>query len=345
MEMNETGRIHIRNKWGRLMRDWMAITLLCFLLFELESLPQGIREIIENKEELIINGVFSAIFSLSSLLICRLVYHNRIIDFHMANYRRWSFILVVAINFVLSLLLSWIYNIIFPDYAFTDTTEDILESAIITAMCSLVIVVQNYSKIISEYEKKERRGRLEMLKFQLNPHFIFNSMSILAGLIETSPKSAERFTLDMSRVYRYITRNIGADFVSVSEAVAFAKDYTTMLEMRFPECLVFTLKGNAVEGNIPSMAMQLLIENAVKHNPPEKYNKLYITIAVDRQCITVSNNVSRDFHDKCEIKQSGIGLDNLVKQYELLSDKHVEILRTDNCFTVKLPIINKKRQS
>lgn len=73
-----------------------------------------------------------------------------------------------------------------------------------------------------------------MLKFQLNPHFIFNSMSILAGLIETNPKSAERFTLDMSRVYRYITRNIGADFVSVSEAVAFAKDYTTMLEMRFP---------------------------------------------------------------------------------------------------------------
>lgn len=332
--------IHFSINWRRLAADWVVITLLCFLLFELEALPyNGLAAVLADTHDMAINLVFSAIFSMSSLLLCAVVYHNQLY-IRKAAFRRWSFLLVVVINFLLSILLTRINGMLFPDYANTDTAEDILESAIVTALCSLIIVVQNYNHILTQYEQRDKLNRLKLLKFQLNPHFIFNSLSILTGLIDTDTQRAEDFTLKMSRVYRYITKNIGKDLVTVDEALAFARDYIAMMEMRYPDAIKYEAEGKRPTGSIPSMAMQLLIENAVKHNPPSAGNKLHIVVTVDDDCIMVANNLG-DAGDGGKMKSTGIGLGNLAEQYRLLSDKEPAIKRTETSFIVILPIIKK----
>lgn len=329
---------HFSINWRRLAADWVVITLLCFLLFELEALPyNGLGAVLADTHDMAINIVFSAIFSFSSLLLCAFVYHNQLY-IRKAAYRRWSFLLVVIINFILSIILTRINGMLFPDYANNDTAEDILESAIVTALCSLIIVVQNYNHILTQYEHRDKLNRLKLLKFQLNPHFIFNSLSILTGLIDIAPQRAEDFTLKMSRVYRYITKNIGKDLVTVDEALTFARDYIAMMDMRYPDAIKYEADGKRVSGFIPSMTMQLLIENAVKHNPPSADNKLHIIVTVDDECITVTNNLNNS-DDGNMIKSTGIGLDNLNEQYNLLSDKMPIINKTDNTFEVTLPII------
>lgn len=212
----------------------------------------------------------------------------------------------------------------------------------------MVIVVQNYNNLITQYEQRDKLSRLKLLKFQLNPHFIFNSLSILAGLIDTNPQSAEDFTLKMSRVYRYITKNIGKDLVTVDDALNFAHDYIAMMEMRYPDAIkyeTYDLQGavhmTVRTGFIPSMTMQLLMENAVKHNPPSADNKLHITVTVDDENITVTNNLNKS-DDGNMIKSTGIGLDNLTEQYKLLSDETPTIKKTEKSFIVILPIIKKR---
>lgn len=340
--------LHFPITWQRFASEWIVITMLCFLLFELEALPyNGIMAVLSDTHDMAINIVFSAIFSLSSLLLCAFVYHNQLY-IRKPTFRRWSFLLVVIINFLLSIILTRINGMIFPDFANNDTAEDIFESAIVTALCSMVIVVQNYNNLITQYEQRDKLSRLKLLKFQLNPHFIFNSLSILAGLIDTNPQSAEDFTLKMSRVYRYITKNIGKDLVTVDDALNFAHDYIAMMEMRYPDAIkyeTYDLQG-AVHmivrtGFIPSMTMQLLIENAVKHNPPSADNKLHITVTVDDENITVTNNLNKS-DDGNMIKSTGIGLDNLTEQYKLLSDETPTIKKTETSFIVILPIIKKR---
>lgn len=328
--------------WRRVTGNWLVITVLCFIIFELESLPEGFAAMLEDTEEIMVNLVFSAIFSLTSLLLCHFVYGKRNFNYRKRYYRRWSFLLVVAINFILSLLLAKVYDWLLPMYSYNNVTDDILESAIVTALCSLVIVVQNYSRIIAGFEEEQKRSRLTMLKFQLNPHFVFNSLSILSGLIDTNPDSAEKFTLKMSQVYRYITRNIGKDLVGVDEALKFAKAYAAMLEMRYPDSIFFSVEGTDSTGYIPSMAMQLLIENAVKHNPPAKENKLRIAIVIGNGYVVVRNNIDAGANDGEGLKTTGIGLKNLQRQYELLaSDKEIMINRSDDAFEVVMPIIYK----
>lgn len=107
-----------------------------------------------------------------------------------------------------------------------------------------------------------------MLKMQLDPHFLFNSLNILIGIVHTSPDDAEKFIIRLSRIYRYIIKSIEQDLVLVNNAINFAVDYVALLNIRFPNKLDFQVDASLDKNNydyIPVMALQLLIENAVKH--------------------------------------------------------------------------------
>src|SRR5690606_27500451 len=111
-------------------------------------------------------------------------------------------------------------------------------------------------------------ARFDALKNQLDPHFLFNSLNVLTSLIEENPENAQRFTTALSKVYRYVLEQKNKDLVSVDEELDFARTYMSLLKMRFEDSIVFTIpdKASDPESKVVPLSLQLLLENAVKHN-------------------------------------------------------------------------------
>ena len=146
--------------------------------------------------------------------------------------------------------------------------EGILIVCLISTLSTLAHCAQYYSRMISIQSEEIITIQKRMLKMQLDPHFLFNSLNILIGIVHTSPDDAEKFIIRLSRIYRYIIKSIEQDLVLVNNAINFAVDYVALLNIRFPNKLDFQVDASLDKNNydyIPVMALQLLIENAVKH--------------------------------------------------------------------------------
>ena len=127
------------------------------------------------------------------------------------------------------------------------------------------------------------------LKLQLDPHFVFNSLSSLAGMIEDEPQRAEEYVVRLSKVYRYTLRNIDRDYITVREAMDFASIYVSLLNLRYDDNIILETDKDKVNGDdrILALSLQLLIENAVKHNSPQDDKKLHIRISMHLSLIHI----------------------------------------------------------
>ena len=183
-----------------------------------------------------------------------------------------------------------------------------------------------------------------MLKMQLDPHFIFNSLNILIGIVHTNPDDAEKFIIRLSRIYRYIIKSIEQDMASISESISFIADYIALLNIRFPNKIDFQVDTSLDRNNnecIPVMSLQLLIENAVKHNIPDGNSKLSIKIFRKGNNLIVHNSINKaeGFYTKDSF---GLGLKNIYERYRILGGRSPQTRKTEDLFEVELPIIQKK---
>ena len=222
--------------------------------------------------------------------------------------------------------------------------EGLLLVCLISTISSLAHCAQYYSRMISEQSEQIITTQKKMLKMQLDPHFLFNSLNILIGIVHTSPDDAEKFIIRLSRIYRYIIKSIEQDLVLVNNAINFAVDYVALLNIRFPNKIDFQVDASVGQNNydyIPVMSLQLLIENAVKHNIPDDYRKLQIKISRRDNNLIVRNSIN-----ETEIYSSkdslGLGLKNLYERYRILGLQCPQIRNTESFFEVELPIIQKK---
>ncbi len=184
-------------------------------------------------------------------------------------------------------------------------------------------------------------AKFDALKNQLDPHFLFNSLNVLSSLIDEDPAQAQKFTTSLSKVYRYVLEQKNKDLVSIDEELEFARTYVRLLKMRFEDSLVFDIPLNSQypEARIVPLSLQLLLENAVKHNVVTPARPLRITVSEAEGRLTVSNNLQ----EKAVLKKSsGVGLLNIQQRYQILSDKSVDIEKTKEAFSVSLPILTKK---
>ncbi|HET8737788.1 MAG TPA: 2TM domain-containing protein [Pricia sp.] len=205
-----------------------------------------------------------------------------------------------------------------------------------------------YFKYRQETKVKEHRiiadtasAQFDALKNQLDPHFLFNSLNVLTSLIEENPRKAQKFTTSMSKVYRYVLEQKNKDLVSVDEELQFAKTYIRLLKMRFEDSIVFDIPeaSQYPEAKIVPLSLQLLLENAVKHNVVTADRPLHIQVSETDGMLTVRNNL----HEKQTVKKSsGVGLHNIRQRYGILTDRTVEIEKTDSDFRVRLPMLTKK---
>ena len=200
---------------------------------------------------------------------------------------------------------------------------------------TLLVSIWIYRIIYSIHKKQESKvkeqkiiagtasAKFETLKNQIDPHFLFNSLNVLSSLIEENPENAQRFTTSLSKVYRYVLEQKDKDLVSIEEELTFAKTYMNLLQMRFENSLTYEVIIDTIqpEAKVVPLSLQLLLENAVKHNVISEQKPLHIKIYIEKDALVIQNIVSR---------------------YDIITDRIVTIEQNENTFTVKLPILTKQ---
>jgi sensor histidine kinase YesM len=190
-----------------------------------------------------------------------------------------------------------------------------------------------------ELKRLNAQAELQLIKTQLNPHFLFNNLNVLSALVMQNNAEANQFIDAFSKVYRYILHNHDKELVSLRQELEHIDPYIFLLKKRFGDALQISIDVPAKHNNaliIPA-ALQMLIENAIKHNVVSRQKPLYIKLQANgKQTIAVSNNLQV----KKETQYSTeIGLQNIVKRYQLVSDNEVIINSDENEFKVTIPLI------
>lgn len=187
------------------------------------------------------------------------------------------------------------------------------------------------------------QARYDVLKSQIDPHFFFNSLSVLSNIVYRDAQMASEYILQLSKCYRYILDKKMESLVSMESELTFLQSYIYLIQIRHGECIYFDIRLDETiidKTTIAPAALQMLVENAVKHNRFSLQNPLRVSIYNDHKSIVVSN----ELHKQSSVSSTGIGLDNIKKRYELVTDKRVTVNDADGMFVVTLPIIYNHRK-
>jgi sensor histidine kinase YesM len=195
------------------------------------------------------------------------------------------------------------------------------------------------SAIEAEQLRSEKfASQYQSLKDQLNPHFLFNSLNVLSNLVYEDADKSAAFIQKLSKIYRYVLEVQQEELVSLRQELDFAKNYLELQKIRFEENLIFSIKMENENGFfIPPLSLQLLLENAIKHNVASQDHPLFIQILQKEQELWISNSFQPKSTRKDE--SPGIGLNNIRMRYMLLSDLQLEVAQDENEFLVKLPLL------
>lgn len=301
-----------------------------------------------------VNGVI--FFSIILLLVALIWEGNRAIQ-KILTFPKWSekahplliyfalsFVMVLTISVTTAYLLQWYYN----DSSHTILTFKLLlgftfrVNLFLHCVNAIYFFVNRYNQslILAEKLKKESaEAQFAALRNQVNPHFLFNSFNVLSSLVHTDADTASKFIDQLSTVYRYLLQNQQNKIVSLQEELAFIEAYIFLLKIRFQDNLLIDIdiEGKFKETSIAPAALQLLIENAIKHNVVSKSNPLTIKIYSNSNYLIVENSIMLK-----EVKEEStyIGLKNLKKRYDYLCGEDAVITNSNGVFKVKIPIIN-----
>ena len=283
---------------------------------------------------------------------------NRYLHFSLRSYFDWHdrpikkilamlfTIFFYTIPVAVLLLVGW-YKI------FADGKPDwtvVLTSTLIILIC-VIFISHVYETVFlvkeAETEKVQRaqieqakaEAELEALKNQIDPHFIFNSLNTLSHLIEDRPEKAKEFNDNLADVYRYILHNKKRDLVLLAEEIRFLEDYFSLLKIRFEKAVDLQINIPIDIYDlylVPPISLQVLVENAVKHNEFSDALPLMIQVAIKEDELVVQNNRRKKI---LRMPSSKIGLQNLNERYGLTTKKEITIQEEDNSFIVRLPVL------
>lgn len=214
---------------------------------------------------------------------------------------------------------------------------------LILAYSGIIFYYKNWkeSQLNAERLMRENiQSKYDALKNQIDPHFFFNSLSVLTNLVYKSPDLSAEYITQLSKSYRYILDKKFENLVSIRTELEFLESYLFLMRIRHQDSISFHIDIDEkikFTGLLPPATLQMLVENAVKHNRFSMNDPLHITIKNEADSLVVSNELRK----RSVLSHSmGVGLDNIRKRYELTSDKRIEIIETTGRFTVKVPIIS-----
>ncbi|GAB3995570.1 hypothetical protein GCM10028807_36080 [Spirosoma daeguense] len=189
------------------------------------------------------------------------------------------------------------------------------------------------------YKREALLNQLNVLKNQVNPHFLFNSLNSLIALISEDPQKAETFAEELSSVYRYVLRANEQDLTSLETELDFIRSYTHLLKTRYGDRfqLITDVDPQFTTYRLPSLSLQLLVENAVKHNVVLPNQPLVVEIQTDGQAnLHIRNNLQLK---KKGVVSNGVGLANIMAKYDMLGQLKPNVREEAGHFVVTLPLI------
>lgn len=191
---------------------------------------------------------------------------------------------------------------------------------------------------VDKYKLESAQANLENLKNQVNPHFLFNNLSVLSSLVYTDQDKAVDFINQLSKVYRYLLDNKNSELVTLEEELTFIASYAYLLNIRYSPNLSIelTISEDTKSLLLPPLAIQLLIENAIKHNEISSEFPLTIELVSSNTSFEISNKINRRLSNE---PSSKTGLKNIQSRYAYFTDRSIEISEEDTVFKVVIPLL------
>ncbi|WP_434576742.1 sensor histidine kinase [Riemerella anatipestifer] len=272
---------------------------------------------------------------------------------HLKTRLLWGVIGTIIVNIVIAYGLNYFNFVIIQgmpaeDYFSAKSHSVNLFMVIFVLLISSILHAYGFMKALqqSTQEKievqeqlaKASEAQFQSLKTQLDPHFLFNSLNVLTALIEENPPKAQKFTEDMSKIYRYVLEQRDKKTVSVAEEISFAKTYAELLKTRFEDSVNFSFDINPNFENhlVVPLSLQLLLENVIKHNFATIQKPLNIKVYTSSSYLMVENNLQVR---EMPAGGTGVGLKNIQQRYALLTHKEVNIVKNETIFRVEIPLI------
>lgn len=249
------------------------------------------------------------------LIVCSLLIIHRIVPALSLSINRLTLIALSGVIFLVNVVISLSF---IASHFFNQWQANVLRAA--------------------RLEKEKALVQYDNLTNQLNPHFLFNSLSSLDSLIEENPALARRFLQQLSKAYRYVLQHKDKELVSLETELNFIKNYVSLLQTRFDGTFRVScqISPDALERQIVPVTLQILIENAIKHNVISEARPLTVHITADGDFLTVSNPIQR----KKQVGTSnGLGLQHLETLYSYLSADPVEVQSDSETFRVRVPML------
>ena len=258
---------------------------------------------------------------------------------------------ITAYYLFLGMLLHWFYGVSFSEYIHGNHMRlgNFLGVIVLSVFILLVVFTFAYHDQLRILELKNKemeialqKNQIERMKEQLAPHFLFNNLNVLISTIQEDPVKAEQFARSFSKIYRYVLERLDATSSTLAEELKFTQDYIYLLNVRYDNAVDFHLAEEVYgyqDALIPTLSLQLLLENVVKHNGIPSKGKIRITLSIFNGGLKVWN-------EKCaRPKQeytSGLGLKNLSNRCQLLLQQEIQIEETARDFSVIIPLPRRK---
>jgi two-component system LytT family sensor kinase len=251
-----------------------------------------------------------------------------------------ALIIILTFNYILVLINGGDGSLViknFFSHEFNTWFKATLGGLSIGAVIFIVIQWQDALKREQKLREENLVFQNETLRNQVNPHFLFNSLNTLSALISTNPEAADRFVNKLSSIYRYILENSQKYKVSLKSELDYITDYLELHKIRGEEKISLSIKApDPDKYEILPVSIQILIENAIKHNKATRENPLAIEIFIEDSNIVVRNNLQKM---ATKLGSTGIGLKNLAERIKLVTGKSLEVEETDDSFIVKVPLL------
>ncbi len=357
---NET---FLSNKYKRILIILLAFLLFNLVIFLLDPYdPYWRNYFTENLPEKALDVslelLFLALISESSIRISQQL--NK--TFPWFRYPAKRLLLEIGMNLVivsvLLLIQNYIYELLFepenpthkPVKVTFEETKSFIQWIVVSIIIAFTIIgvhigdylIVNWKNTLlkaSELDRAATEAELQALKLQIDPHFVFNNLSVLSELILQNQQLGYEYAENFSKIYRYLLVNSRKNFIALREELSFLQSYIFLIKQRVGEGVSFDISINdaAQSQYILPLTLQLLVENALKHNKTQKNNPLHIRIYTNQQNELVVENTLLPIDTRNE--SSGIGLENIVHRYRLLSDKQPVITQEATRFSVQVPLI------
>jgi len=324
----------------------IIVSCVCFFIiaFSLYSIEEDIFYELRNDPYIYISVLFAYIIqSELSIFIDKRYHHNFYIKLNNK--------LIVSVNKYYVIIVSFIvvisiYLIVFFEYFVEFRVASLIAvlSSIYVFMFDLILITRNYYKRLrnerlrnAELGKAKLESDLKVLQNQINPHFLFNSLNVLVSEIYFDQDKAVKYTQHLSDIYRYVLQNTKKNLVDLRTELECLDSYIYLFRTKYDDGfqVIIDIDDDLLKLKIPPLALQMLVENSIKHNIILSDRPLIVKIYSNETNLIVSNNINK----KKDVNSESTGLKNINTRYKIISDKSIKIEQSETEFKVTLPLL------